>query len=167
MFKTFVRRFILLGAGLLWIGLAEAQCPPGMYPFQFSPNQPFSCAPIPGEVNQQAPQLPAEQWERRWGALATSVPDGVLGVSTDQSSKREALRRAVSDCAAKGGVNCKIEISYDNQCAVVVVGDGGYNASNATTVDKAAELSMKTCRDAGRTNCHVYYSACSLPIRIR
>jgi len=95
------------------------------------------------------------------------VPDGILGVSTDKRSEREASQVAINDCRSKGGMNCQIEATYDNQCAAVIVGDGGYNAPNAATVDRAVELGMKTCRASGRSNCHVYYSACSLPVRIR
>jgi hypothetical protein len=49
----------------------------------------------------------------------------------------------------------------------MVVGEGGYNAQSAAKVDQAVQLSMNVCTKAGRTNCHVYYSACSLPVRIR
>ena len=166
MIKNLLRSLIVAGLWLLGTVGAHADCPPGSY-LVSNPTNTY-CLPDPNYRGpQQAPQQPAEQWERRWGALATSVPDGVLGVSTDKRSEREASQVATRDCAAKGGFNCKIEITYDNQCAVVVVGDGGYNASNATTANRAVELSMKTCRDAGRANCHVYYSACSLPVRIR
>jgi hypothetical protein len=169
MMNKLTRALLLMIAGLLWNGLAHAEggsCPPGQYPAGGQGWQ--GCNPIPGYGSQQqAPQQPAPQWESRWGAIATSVPDGVLGVSTDRSSKREASQAATSDCTAKGGLNCKIEIAYDNQCAAVIVGDGGYNAPIANTVNKAVEVGMKTCRDAGRANCHVYYSACSLPVRTR
>jgi hypothetical protein len=161
----------LLVASLWLLGTggahAEGGCPPGMYPFQFAPNQPTSCAPIPSAGNQQAPQPPSEQWERRWGAIATDAPNGVIGVTIDKRSKREASQAAVSDCQQQGGVNCRIDVAYDNQCAVLVVGVNGYNTPNAATAEKATELGMKTCRDAGSPDCRVLYSACSLPVRTR
>lgn len=74
----------------------------------------------------------------------------------------------MSDCAAKGGTNCKIEITYYNQCAVVVAAeDGSYNTPSNATLDGAIAAGIKTCRDAGHSNCQVYYSACSLPVRIQ
>ena len=166
MFANFLRSLLLVGAGLLWSGVAHAQaaCPPGQILYG-SGNGLNMCGP--DNRQQSAPQPPAQQWERRWGAIATSVPDGVLGVSTDLSSKREASRVAVQDCQSKGGLNCKIETTYDNQCAAVIVGDGAYNAPIAATADKAVEIGMKICRDGGLANCHVYYSACSLPVRVR
>ncbi|MDR6885996.1 hypothetical protein J2X67_000486 [Variovorax sp. 3319] len=71
------------------------------------------------------------------------------------------------DCQSKGGVNCKIDITYDNQCAAIVVGDGAYNVGNASTVDQAVASGVKTCRGGGFTNCRSYYTACSLPVRIQ
>lgn len=162
MFTNFLRSFLFMGLGLLWGGLAQAQCPPGMYPFQFAPSQPASCAPIPGNGNQQAPQ-----WERRWGAVATDAANGSFGVSTDKSSKQEASKVALSGCRQQGGANCKIEAVYDNECVAVVVGGGAYNVPTQTTLDEAVATGMKTCRDAGGKDCHVHYSACSLPVRIR
>lgn len=166
--KTLTRALLLMVAGLLWNGLAHAEgnCPPGQYPVGGQGWQ--GCNPIPGYGSQQqAPQQPAPQWESRWGAIATDGPNDALGVATDKRSKREASQVAMQDCQKKGGVNCKIDVAYDNQCAVVVVGDGAYNVPNAATVDKAVELGMKTCRSSGRSNCHVYYSDCSLPVRTR
>lgn len=163
-------RLLMIGLWPLCASAAHAEggfCPPGTIDHNNGGAPAIVCSPIPGYGQQQAPQQPAPLWERRWGAIATSVPDGVLGVSTDKSSKPEASQAAMSDCATKAGLNCKIEIAYDNQCVVVVVGDGGYNAPIAATVDQAAEIGMRTCRTNGRTNCHVYYSACSLPVRIR
>ena len=75
---------------------------------------------------------------------------------------------AMSNCAEKGGASCKIEITYYNQCAAVIEAeDGSYNTPSNATLDGAVAAGMKTCRDAGHTDCRVYYSACSLPVRIR
>jgi hypothetical protein len=166
--KMLARALLLAMTGLLCNGLAHAEgnCPPGQYPVGGQGWQ--GCNPIPGYRNQQqGPQQPAPQWESRWGAIATSTQDGILGVSTDKRSEREASRVAMQDCQSKGGVKCKVDAAYDNQCAAVVVGDGGYNVQNASTLDRAVATGMKTCRDGGLANCHAYYTACSLPVRTR
>ncbi|RYF58706.1 MAG: DUF4189 domain-containing protein [Cytophagaceae bacterium] len=116
---------------------------------------------------QQAPLKPPEQWERRWGAITTDAVKGVIGVTVDQRSEGEASQAAVADCKRQGGVNCRIDVTYDNQCAVLVVGANGYNTPNAATRARATELGMKTCRDSGSPDCRVLYSACSLPVRVR
>jgi hypothetical protein len=161
-----IRRSLWLLLGMFASFVACAQCAPGTTMY-YSPTSAY-CGPDPNyRGSQQAPQRPVEQWESRWGAIATDGLNDALGVATDRRSKRDASQAAMQDCRSKGGVNCKIDIAYDNQCAAVVVGDGAYNVPNAPTVDQAVELGMKTCRDAGRANCHVYYSACSLPVRTR
>lgn len=167
MFRHLLLSFLLAVTEFLWGGLvhAEGGCPPGSFPI--GGRSVAACAPIPGYGNQQAPQLPVPQWERRWGAIATDAPKGVIGVTVDKQSKREASEAAIGDCQQQGGVNCKIDVAYDNQCAVLIVGAKGYNTPNAPTVEEATELGMKTCREAGSTNCRVLYSACSRPVRTR
>lgn len=169
MSTNFLRNFLVMGLWLLGTTgtHAEGGCPAGMYPFQFAPNQPSSCAPIPTTGNQQTPSQPAPQWEGRWGAIATDGSKGAMGVATDKRSEREASQGAMRDCQSKGGVNCTVDIPYHDGCAAVVVGNGGYNVAADATVDQAVATGMKTCRDAGRANCHAYYTACSLPVRIR
>lgn len=167
MFKTFLRSFLLIVAGQTWGGLvhAEGGCSPGSYPI--GGRSVAACAPIPGYGNQQAPQLAAAQWERRWGAIATGETKAVLGTVTDMRSKSEAVKAALADCAGKGGSPCELQISYDNQCVVMVVGDKGFNFSNAVAMDHARQNAMKVCGADGDTSCHVYYSACSPPVRTR
>jgi hypothetical protein len=168
-------RWLLFGLLMLLGGVvhAEGNCPPGYYPIGAPPGQggPQGCAPIPGDNNNQQqaqpqPPPPPPQWASQWGAIATDGPGGHLGVATNLSSKSEAEQVAMADCQAKGGTNCKIETWYSNGCAAMVVGDSGHNSNNAATLDEATQLGMKTC-SASDTNCHVYYSACSLPVRIQ
>jgi hypothetical protein len=113
-----------------------------------------------------ASQPSSPQWSTRWGAIATDGPRGSLGTASNQSAKESAELIAMSECKAKGGTQCKVDIAYDNECAAVVVGNGGYNTPAAATADKAVEIGMKTC-SASTTNCHVYYTSCSLPVRIQ
>jgi hypothetical protein len=163
-----LHRLLTVGLWLLCASAAHAEggfCPPGTIDHNNGRAPAIVCSPIPGYGQQQAPQLPPQQWERRWGAIATG---GALGVAIDKLSKQEASRTAMSDCVAKGGTNCKVEITYYNQCAVVVAAeDGSYNTPSNATLDGAIATGIKTCRDAGHSNCHVYYSACSLPVRIQ
>lgn len=148
---------------------AEGNCPPGYYPIGAPPGQqgPQSCAPIPEYINnQQQAQPPPPQWASRWGAIVTDSVKGSLGAVTGLPSKGDAQRTALTDCANKGGLACNIDVVYGNECAVMVVGKSGYNFAADASMDKATESAMQTC-SAADTNCHVYYSDCSLPIRIQ
>jgi hypothetical protein len=157
---------LLLTAGPAY---ADGGCPPGMIPY--SGNDLSSCGPIPPGYygsNSTGPQpatLPPE-WSSRWGAIATYAPTGVLGVSNDALSKEAAERAALNDCQSKGGLNCKIEVAYDNECAAVVVGDQGYVVTSNPFQDAAIKAGIGTC-GGSENHCHAYYAACSRPVRIR
>jgi hypothetical protein len=164
---TFIKMLLLL-SGLLFFSVvhAEGNCPDGYYPLGTPGGGWQGCAPLPGNdpAYQHAPQ---EKWADQWMAIATDSVKGTLGTSIGMPDRYKAEQVAIADCQTKGGIQCKLDVSYGNGCAAMVVGDGGYNSNGAATLDKATRLSMKTCTNAGHTNCHVYYSACSLPKRIQ
>ncbi|WP_175926360.1 DUF4189 domain-containing protein [Burkholderia cepacia] len=116
-------------------------------------------------TQQQAPQPPA-RWASQWGAIATDNQLGKLGASMNGTDQASAEASAVSECQSQGGTQCRVLISFHDQCGVVIIGDGKINASSAATVAQASDDGIKTC-NAGATHCHVYYSACALPVRIQ
>ena len=152
---------LLLGSASPAFG--EGGCPDGQFPSQNGPV--MMCVPgsVPGASGSQQPVV----WADRWGAISADGITGSLGVSVDMPSKRKAERAAMADCRAKGGKKCGVDISYYNQCAAMILGDHRYNTSRAATEEKAIALGMGTCEKEGDTNCRVYYSACSTPVRIR
>jgi hypothetical protein len=166
--------WLLLGLLLLLGSVvhAEGECPPGMFPTNPPGAQgPVGCAPIPGYDQQQQPTrqqtAPPPRWASGWMAIATDSMKGSLGSATDLPSRDEAERAALADCQAKGGSQCKLQVSYGNGCAAMVAGNKEFNVNGAATLDEAVRIGMKMCAKAGDSNCHVYYSACSLPIRIQ
>ncbi|WP_187308509.1 DUF4189 domain-containing protein [Lysobacter antibioticus] len=138
---------------------AMAQCPAGI-PAAGNP----SCIP-PSAWPQNAPaqRTPSPaHWESRWGAIATDAPEAVLGTSTGMKSKRQAEAHALSQCRKKGGSNCVLDVSYFDQCAILVTGDKKYSVHTAATIERASELGMRQCRDDD-LNCRVHYTNCSPP----
>lgn len=165
-------RWLLIGLLLLVAGVAhaEGECPPGMFPTNPPGTQgPVGCAPIPGYNNQQQTrqQPPPSQWISRWGAIATDFAHSAAGASVDQPSKDSAERSAIANCQSNGGVECKIETWYSNGCAVMLVGTNHHVSVNAATTLEAVQDGMKICKKDGVTDCHIYYSACSPPVRIQ
>ena len=167
-------RWLLFGLLLLLgsVAHAEGNCPPGYYPIGAPPGQggPQGCAPIPGDNNtqQQAqPQQPPPQlWVDHWGAMVSDDSLGKLGVAVDRQDEAGAWQTAEEDCHAKGGLNCTRLISYRNQCIALVAGEKTYSFSAALTAIDAIQQATKKCT-ASTTNCHVYYSACSMPVRVQ
>jgi hypothetical protein len=169
---TSILRRLLAGLLFLIAGVvhAEGGCPDGYYPIGAPQGQqgPQGCAPIPGYSQEPIePQQPSPQWISQWAAIATYAPTGVLGVSINLPSQNSAESAAISDCRSKGGLECKIEAAYTNGCSAVVVGDKGYNVTTKATLNEAIQSGMETCTNEGGVGCHVYYSACSLPIQVQ
>jgi hypothetical protein len=151
---------------------AEGGCPPGQYPITGQGWQ--TCNPIPGYAQNQGQaataqpqQQPPERWQDHWGAIATYISNGSVGMVTNLPSQSSAENAALVDYQSKHGSTCRIELSYRNQCAAFVVGDKGYNTNASTSIDEATRKGMQICTNAGHSNCHVLYSACSMPVRIQ
>lgn len=142
-------------------------CPQGYYPVD-SPGV-MGCAPIPGgesEGYENPPPDPGPQWKTQWASIAFG--NNGLGVSTNMSSKRQAEKAALAQCREMGGTGCYINLTTYNQC--VAVAGGGHTAPTAGAADQetAESMVMDDCRkDMKNTNCRIYYSACSYPVRIR
>ncbi len=163
---------ILLGMGLAGLcGPVWAQnCPEGI-PSAGNP----ACIPPDRENSpyyqghggsNQAAVPPLMKWADRWGAIATDGPSASLGTAVGMSSKRKAEKIALTQCRAKGGANCKVDLAYYNQCAVLVSGDSKYLIQGAATIDEASEIAVRRC-NAEDVNCRVHYDDCSMAERIQ
>ena len=158
--------FLLGVSGFAW---AEGGCPSGMIPY--SGTDISSCGPIPAGYYSDSNSIPKSaeppaRWMDTWGAISADADNGSLGTVVGMSSEQEARRAALAQCRAKGGEKCEIDLTYYNQCAVMILGNKTYNTASAQTIERATLLGMKTC-NADDTNCRVYYSDCSLARRTR
>jgi len=164
---------------LMWLGLGlfalnahtnVQACPSGIpaanNPGCIPPNDPLS--PYyqgSGAVQQAAPQLPPQPtgyWVKTWGAIATSETNRALGTAVGANSEEEAKRQALFDCKEQKGGGCRVDLTYHNQCAVMVVGKKQLGLSRAASIAEATADGLKECTAKG-DNCRVYYSACTEP----
>lgn len=149
-----------------WV-LAEGGCPAGQTPAQFGSN--VGCIPGGNDVVEEYPQQmqtrpqQSGRWEKTWGAIATSTTRGVLGTVTGAYSEKEAERLAFADCRSQGGEACRVDLTYRNQCAVMVVGKTQLELAGAPSIEEATEDAFGACKAKGDI-CEVYYSACTEPI---
>ncbi|MGH8050726.1 MAG: DUF4189 domain-containing protein [Arenimonas sp.] len=135
-------------------------CPEGQQPAgNPTSGNPSGCVPYPGSSQNQS-QVPRGRWETRWGAIATDGPSASLGTSISMNTKRKAEKIALTQCRSKGGKACKIDVSYYNQCAVLVTGDTKYLAQSAENIEIATKVGMQKC-NLETTNCKIYYADCS------
>lgn len=95
---------------------AEGNCPPGYYPVGGQGVQ--GCAPIPGGGNGgysgSSSRTPSTE-----GYVASST-NGVIGFATAKIFRGKLEEKALQDCEKKGGTDCRIWFTYDdNHCATV------------------------------------------------
>ena len=155
-------KFLSLGLLFALSGAVYAQAlAPGVNCVPIQTPDWTGCAP--NNPGQQAPS----RWVDQWGAIATDSTKGVLSVITNLASQEQVTQTVMTDCQAKGGTQCIFQIAYRNECVAMVLGDTGFNIKSGKTIDDAIKSGMKTCNNGGGPNCHVYYSACSLPKRIQ
>jgi hypothetical protein len=165
-----MKRIVLI-FGLLCLSLAvhaEGNCPQGYYPIGASGQPgPQGCAPIPNyNQNQGMPQASPIRWRSTWGAIATDAAAGSVASITGEATEEQAVDAAFADCRAKGGNNCKLQVSYANGCAALVLGDSVFNVNSAPTLNEAVKKGMDLCNPASK-NCHAFLTACSLSERIQ
>ncbi|WP_414649257.1 DUF4189 domain-containing protein [Dyella sp.] len=150
---------------------AEGGCPAGMIPA--SGNNINSCVPIPpGYYQQGSPPAqgtgaiyPKPVWADRYGAIAADLSPLTPGSSFNEVSRDAAEKAAIKSCHSNGGINCEVEISYGNGCVAMVVGRTRFNTRAGPTIEAAKRKAMEQCQ-SNDMGCYVFYSACSLPVRI-
>jgi hypothetical protein len=151
----------LLGYSDSW-----AQCAPGVpsagNPACIPPDQPSSPYYQGGKT--PAPPPPAV-WSDRWGAVAVDESTGDAGTVENRENKTDAENQALSDCASTGAQNCKVILTYHNQCAAVAFSPAGSGVARAPTSTQAEQLAIKSCGNGSA--CQIVYSKCSLPVRIK
>ncbi|WP_213947923.1 DUF4189 domain-containing protein [Luteibacter sp. dw_328] len=164
--KNILFLLVLLMLSCMNVVHAEGGCPPGQYPQQGQGWQ--TCVPIPNSEaaprGAQPVHVPSK-WLDQWQAIATDTTKGIMGTSADKVSWETAEAAAISDCRSKGGDSCKVDISYANGCVAMVFGNAYKNAKGGPNETEAKKRAMAQC-NTDDTNCHVYYSACSLPIEV-
>lgn len=154
--------FVLLS--MVYPVLSQTRCPPGATPGS------VQCLPDNPDASGNVITAPSKgYWEKTWGAHASGDDPSSSAVSAAGfSSKGEAAEAALKGCKEKGGSNCRINITYFNQCMAIAEtlsdNKGGSFFTSEGTIEKAGESANKYCEEHYKAACHVVYSKCTDPI---
>lgn len=157
---------VLAACFALYANVAWAQCATGVN------TGGGNCVPpdAPGMPDYRPPSgeasAPAPIWKDSWGAIVLDAKGGAKGVATDKGSKDEAIHDAMTECQATGAKNCKVELTYYNQCAAVAWGDQSFGIANNPSIEGASTAANAAC-ERGSTGCRTVYTACSTARRVR
>ncbi|WP_448099460.1 DUF4189 domain-containing protein [Luteibacter yeojuensis] len=123
---------------------------------------------MPGYVSPErsSPAPTPAVWADSWGAIVLDAKHGAKGTSTNQTSKNDAVRSAMAECQATGATNCKVELTYYNQCAAVAWGDQTFGIASNPTIEGASHAAVASCSESG-TGCRTVYTSCSQARRVQ
>ncbi|MFL8013952.1 DUF4189 domain-containing protein [Xanthomonas vasicola] len=166
--------FLITAIAAVDNALAEGNCPPGQYPI--GGQGVAACAPIPQGQSEQPDSRPRGKWIKTWGAIAIGTFNNTpyYGVPTGRLTKSEAKADALALCAKKGPTNCKVTLTYFNQCAAIAEPqtpsgeinlNGNVMSVGKASVEEAESYANEECRrDNNGAQCKVIYKECSEPI---
>ncbi|CAM5303757.1 DUF4189 domain-containing protein [Rhodanobacter lindaniclasticus] len=164
---------LLLIAGLLISARTahgEGGCPPGYQPTGVAPNSqnPVGCRPMQSydEAPRQPPPPPRPppsplEWVPDWGAVAVDTERWTVGASARAPTQSSAQDSALEDCRSKGGVACKIAVTYEDGCVALAASNVAYAVQPAATEMEAEVRAIQACTDTGHEECQVQYKDCS------
>ena len=118
------------------------------------------CVPIPGLYQvpggtQGESAAPSVRWEDRWGAIAVDSVTGKTGVAGSKATRQKA-EAALAICAQKGGGDCKVNLSYANQCGVIAGATTGHPPGSRPRWKKH-RLALNECAQVSGGTCEVFF----------
>ncbi|PBP86074.1 MULTISPECIES: DUF4189 domain-containing protein [Gammaproteobacteria] len=144
-------------------GYAQTRCPMGaqMGSIQCIPDEPV----LGSSQDEPVKSVPNGEWIKTWGAIARAS-DNSVGATSGKLTKKDAEEEALRQCSTGGGINCKVELAYQNQCVSLANSIGGSGSGGMATggsIKEAEERALSKCTGGTKNECEVIYSKCSLP----
>lgn len=115
---------------------------------------------------------PGPEWQSTWAAFAIDVSvdgaPGQFGSASGHDKRRAARKDALERCRATGAQDCRIVLTFSNQCAVLALPDvvygKRYGARAARTEHEAKRLALEECDSP---ECRIVELNCTIPYRVR
>ena len=103
-------------------------------------------------------------WIDRFGSFAMSSSSGWSGWSQNLTSEEAANAAAIDQCKERSGGldDCKVIVSFQNQCLTVVRSERHTSYGRADNLAQSRAAAMRSCRASGGV-CEVLREGCSVP----
>lgn len=143
-------------------GAAAQQCPAGLagMPNCLPPDHPSS------PYGRTSPGRSGGAWVDQFAAVAMGKSASGFTAVEAQRSRRAAEKAALRGCREKGGLDCRIALSLQNQCGAIVWGTDFRVSGVGPLVQLAVESGMKECSSKS-SDCQVFFQLCSNAMRVR
>ena len=91
---------------------------------------------------------------------------GMTGIGGSQPTEEAAIQAATAMCQRKGGKNCRVDITYSNQCGALAWGSNHAVSARGRTLEIASKFAIDACENDWQ-EVRGLFSDCSLPVRAR
>ena len=70
---------------------------------------------------------------------------GMTGIGGSQPTEEAAIQAATAMCQRKGGKNCRVDITYSNQCGALAWGSNHAVSARGRTLEIASKFAIDAC----------------------
>ena len=72
---------------------------------------------------------------------------GMTGIGGSQPTEEAAIQAATAMCQRKGGKNCRVDITYSNQCGALAWGSSHAVSARGRTLEIASKFAIDACEN--------------------
>ena len=90
------------------------------------------------------------------GAIVMDAASGMTGIGGSQPTEEAAIQAATAMCQRKGGKNCRVDITYSNQCGALAWGSNHAVSARGRTLEIASKFAIDACEKTTGKKCEVF-----------
>ncbi|WP_206410492.1 DUF4189 domain-containing protein [Lysobacter enzymogenes] len=162
----------LFALALCFVSVSTSACPQGMITNPIGAGGQSECIPGSNYQNWGGGNSGGSSATvyNGYGAFALDEQSLKLGVSDPKDlfrNERQAKRSALKSCKANGGVDCKIVLTFVNECAVTMFGATDSSGSKlaiytgkGVDIEHAGNEALAKCKATGSPMCEPGQSDC-------
>lgn len=156
------RAIALIVGGLFAASSQAQQCPAGLtgMPNCLPPTHPSS------PHAQSSGGASRVYWKSQYAAVVMGKGGSGFTAMGPADSKRAAETAAMKACRERGGLDCKLIVSFGNQCAAISWGLTVRTVGMGPTLASAEADAVSRC-ETDTDDCRVYFSDCANPLKVR
>ena len=142
---TFALAVVAVMLALANPAAAEQGCADGYKP---TPTQNgVECRPVPGLYRGSGAGAAPGPLGGTLGAIVMDAASGMTGIGGSQPTEEAAIQAATAMCQRKGGKNCRVDITYSNQCGALAWGSSHAVSARGRTLEIASKFAIDACEN--------------------
>ena len=122
---------------------------------------------FPSCTEDRAEEPPQVRWEERWGAIVMDAASGMTGIGGSQPTEEAAIQTATAMCQRKGRQKLPRRHHLFQSMRRPRLGSNHAVSARGRTLEIASKYAIDACEKTTGKKCEVFFSDCSLPVRVQ